>query len=74
MAGSLNPADILTKYKGLHDFEEHLKRVNVHVVVRGRDQGGGGESAHAPGGPRVVSWVDALEEEHQARDTNDAGM
>ena len=74
VAGSLNLADILTKFKGLHDFEERVKRVNVHVMVRGRDQGRGGESARASGGPRVVSWADALEEEHQARDTNDAGI
>ena len=82
VAGSLNPADILTKYKGLRGFEEQLKRVNVHVMVRGSDQGGGGgggggESAiggRASGGPRVVSWADALEEEQETRDINDAGM
>ena len=79
VVGSLNPADILTKYKGLRDFEEQLKRVNVHVMVRGSDQGGGGggESAiggRASGGPRVVSWADALEEEQETRDIKDAGM
>ena len=74
VAGLLNPADILTKYKGLPDLEEQLKRVDVHVIVRGSDQGGGYESARASGGPRVVSWADALEEKHQARDIDDAGM
>ena len=74
VAGTLNPADILTKYKGLPDFEEQLKRVNAHVMVRGSDQGGGGESARASGGPRVVSWADELEEEHQAQDINDGGL
>ena len=83
VAGTLNPADILTKFKGLRDFEEQLKRVNVNVMVRGSDQGGGGgggggggESAiggRASGGPRVVSWADALEEEQETRDINDAG-
>ena len=63
VAGLLNPADILTKYQRLPDFEEQLKRVNVQMV-RGSDQGGGGESARASGGPRVVSWADALEEEN----------
>ena len=71
-AGSLNPADILTKHKGLRDFEEQLKRVNVHVMVRGSDQGGGG--GESSGGPRVVSWADALEEEQEKRDINNAGM
>ena len=66
VACSLNPADILTKYQGLRDFEEQLKRVNVHVMVRGSDQGGGGGESRiggrASGGSRVVSWADALEE------------
>ena len=51
-ASSLNPVDILTKYKGLRNFEEQLQRVDVHVIVRGSDQGGRGESAI--GVPRVV--------------------
>ena len=40
-AGAKNPADILTKYKGLRDFQDQLTRVNVQKVARGHDQGGG---------------------------------
>ena len=64
VTGSLNPADILTKYKGLRDFEEQLTSVNVHAMVRNSDQRRGGEAAigrRASGGPRAVSWEDALD-------------
>ena len=41
VAGAKNPADILTKYKGLRDFQDQLTRVNVQVVPRGHDRGRG---------------------------------
>ena len=41
VAGAQNPADILTKYKGLRDLQDQLTRVNVQVVPRGDDRGGG---------------------------------
>ena len=54
-------------------------RVNVQVVPRGHDRGGGtsgdkddysavGEGA--AGKPRLVSWEDAMDEEQQARETD----
>ena len=74
VAGAKNPADILTKYKGLRDTDQ-LMRVNVQVVPRDRDQGGGSrgdkDDASAVGGraarkTRVFSWAVALDEEQQA--------
>ena len=79
VAGAKNPADILTKYKGLRDFQDQLTRVNVQVVARGHDQGGASGDkddnltvgGRAAGKSRVVSWADALDEEQQARETDD---
>ena len=51
VAGVLNPADILTKYKGLRDYEQQLRRVNVEIAVRS---------------PERMSWADAWEEEQEA--------
>ena len=80
VAGAKNPADILTKYKGLRDFKDQLMRVNVQVVPRGHEQRGGASGdkeddsalgGRAAGKPRVVSWADALDEEQQAREMDD---
>ena len=80
VAGAKNPAHILTKYKGLRDFQDQLTRVNVQVVARGHDQGGGASGdkddnltvgGRAAGKSRVVSWADALDEEQQAREMDD---
>ena len=78
VAGAKNPADILTKYKGLRDFQDQLTRVHVQVVPRGHDQGGGASGnkddnltvgGRAAGKPRV--WADASDEEQQAREMDD---
>ena len=77
VAGAKNAVDILTKYKGLRDFHDQLMRVNVQVVPRGHDQGGGAGGGkdddpavgrRTAGNPRVASWADALDEEQQARE------
>ena len=52
VAGVDNPADILTKYKSIADFEQQLSKVNVQLVMREERWGG-----------RVRSWADAWEEE-----------
>ena len=66
VAGAKNPADILTKHKGLRDFKDQLMRVNVQVVPRGHEQRGGASGdkeddsalgGRAAGKPRVVSWT-----------------
>ena len=73
VAGTLNPADILTKYKALRDCEEQTGRVSVHVMAPGCCRGVGIDESgvmairgHDAGGPRAVSWADAWEEERQA--------
>ena len=76
VAGAKNPADILTKCKGLRDFQDQLTRVNVQLVPRGHDQGGGASGdkddnltvgGRAAGKPLVGSWAHALDEEQHAR-------
>ena len=60
--------------------QDQLTRVNVQVVARGHDQGGGASGdkddtltvgGRAAGKSRVVSWADALDEEQQAREMDD---
>ena len=65
--GLENPADVLTKYKALHDFRSLLAGVNVEVVAKAPGQGGGGDGG---GGVKMgwkrleegVAWADAEDE------------
>ena len=66
--GTENPADVLTKYKGLRDYQKLLSGVNVEVV--GRSAGNGGvpqkEAAEEIGWLRLergVRWAEACEED-----------
>ena len=73
-----NPADVLTKYKTVHDYQTLLSRVNIEVLARSQGRGGAGGSgggAGVEGGGLAadsvdwqrlaegVTWADALEEE-----------
>ena len=62
---TLNPAVILTKYKGLRDYEEQLTRISVGVISRdpGRKSVGIAESGMSAkqgdehSEKRAVSWA-----------------
>ena len=57
LLGTNNPADILTKYKTIGDYQEQLRAVNVEVV---------GNAPEDVGWIRLgsgVRWADAVEEE-----------
>ena len=80
--GLHNPADVLTKYKSIGDYQNLLGGVNIEVVARQRGRGGAGGGA-ADGGAAAeegvaaavewrrldgeLSWADALEEEEVIR-------
>ena len=57
LLGTKNPADILTKYKTIGDYQEQLRAVSVEVM--GNAQEDVGWICLGSG----VRWADALEEE-----------
>ena len=59
--GTANPADVLTKYKGLNEFTELLGKVNVAVVVAGHGRGGGERGGLWDRLGDGVLWADADE-------------
>ena len=58
MVGLQNPADMLSKYKGVRFCEGTAAEVNVLIMTRGRDR---------EEGKRVVSWADAFDAEQEER-------
>ena len=81
VAGTVDPADILTKYKALRDCKEQTRRDSVHVIARGCGGGVGIDESGVmairgrdAGGPRAVSWADTWEEERQARVVSTCGF
>ena len=73
--GTLNPADILTKYKSLGECRALLADVNIEVVAKAQDRGAirDGGAAHSEAAEKIgwnclgkgVSWADAYEEEEE---------
>ena len=63
--GALNPAIILTKYKGLRDYEEQLTEISVGVISRdpGRkcvgiaESGMSAKQGYEHSEQRAVSWA-----------------